>query len=180
MRGTLCITLPSDGSLHPFLIHVRRRDLVPLLAAGLGAKGLRAGNEDLTNLEQWFRADSDARKRARASSLRRIRHLDESIHAWVQVHPQPQTAEGPLSGIPFGVKDVIETENLVTEFGSPIYKGRRGTGDAVIVGASKVWVPSSLARRKQQRLRIRRPARHAIRATSPTHRAGVPVGLPRR
>lgn len=113
--------------------HVRRRVLFPLLAVGLGTKSLSAENEDLTNLEQWLRADPDARKRARASSLRRIRDLDKSIHAWVHVDPQPQTSDGPLSGIPFGVKDVIETENLATEFGSPIYKGRRSPGDAAIV-----------------------------------------------
>jgi Asp-tRNA(Asn)/Glu-tRNA(Gln) amidotransferase A subunit family amidase len=127
LRGTLRITVPFDESL------LRRRDLLPVLAACLGTKPLSARNEDLTNLEQWLRADSAARKRALASSLRRIRQLDKSIHAWVQVDPQPQTGEGLLSGIPFGVKDVIETQNLVTEFGSPIYKGRRGTGDAVIV-----------------------------------------------
>jgi len=31
------------------------------------------------------------------------------------------------------VKDIIETQNLVTEYGSPIYKGRHGTADAAIV-----------------------------------------------
>src|SRR5262249_36779951 len=35
--------------------------------------------------------------------------------------------------IPFGVKDVIETEGLATEYGSPIYKGRIGAADAAIV-----------------------------------------------
>ena len=40
---------------------------------------------------------------------------------------------GKLSGIPFGVKDIIETKGLATEYGSPIYKGRIGTADAAIV-----------------------------------------------
>ena len=113
--------------------HVRRRDLLPVLAAGLGANPLSAANDDVVRLEQWLYADRDTRKRALASSLQRIRRLDESIRAWVQVSPQPQTGDGPLSGIPFGAKDIIETRNLVTEYGSPIYKGRRGTGDAAIV-----------------------------------------------
>jgi len=59
--------------------------------------------------------------------------MDGSIRAWVQVQPQPQTGEGPLAGIPFGVKDVFETQNLATEYGSPVYKGRRGNEDAAIV-----------------------------------------------
>src|ERR1700704_171900 len=59
--------------------------------------------------------------------------MDPSIHAWVQVLPQRSTGNGKLSGIPFGVKDIIETRGLATEYGSPIYKGRIGTADATIV-----------------------------------------------
>jgi Asp-tRNA(Asn)/Glu-tRNA(Gln) amidotransferase A subunit family amidase len=112
---------------------MRRRDLLLLLATCVRDQPLSARNESITNLEQWLRSDPVARKRALASNLRRIRQLDKSIHAWVQVDPQPQTGDGALSGIPFGVKDVIETQNLVTEFGSPIYKGRLGTTDAAVV-----------------------------------------------
>jgi Asp-tRNA(Asn)/Glu-tRNA(Gln) amidotransferase A subunit family amidase len=68
-----------------------------------------------------------------AECLERIRQMDSAIQAWVQVMPQPAIATGPLSGIPFGVKDIIEAQNLVTEYGSPIYKGRQSTGDATIV-----------------------------------------------
>src|SRR5262249_41753718 len=63
----------------------------------------------------------------------RIRALDEKIHAWVQVAPEKATGSGTLSSIPFGVKDIIETKGLSTEYGSPIYKGRIGTADAAIV-----------------------------------------------
>ncbi len=65
--------------------------------------------------------------------LARIRELDPSIHAWVKVAPQPATGPGPLSGVPFGAKDIIETRGLPTEYGSPIYGGRIGTADAAIV-----------------------------------------------
>src|SRR5262249_27197387 len=47
--------------------------------------------------------------------------------------PERPTGEGKLSEIPFGVKDIIETKGLTTEYGSPIYKGRIGTADAAIV-----------------------------------------------
>ena len=43
------------------------------------------------------------------------------------------TGAGPLDEIPFGAKDIMETRGLSTEYGSPIYKGRIGTSDAVIV-----------------------------------------------
>ncbi len=59
--------------------------------------------------------------------------MDSSIHAWVQVSPQKPTGRGKLSEIPFGVKDIIETRGLATEYDSPIYKGRIGTADAAIV-----------------------------------------------
>jgi Asp-tRNA(Asn)/Glu-tRNA(Gln) amidotransferase A subunit family amidase len=65
--------------------------------------------------------------------LARIRERDASVHAWVHVDPQPATGEGPLSGVPFGAKDIIETRGLPTEFGSPIYRGRIGTHDAWII-----------------------------------------------
>ena len=68
------------------------------------------------------------------SCLERIRALDPSIHAWVQVAPQEPVGDGPLAGIPFGAKDIIETRGLVTQYGSPIYEGRIGVSDAAIIG----------------------------------------------
>jgi len=59
--------------------------------------------------------------------------MDGSIEAWVQVRPQPSLGRGALSEIPFGVKDIIETKGLATEYGSAIYKGRIGQSDAAIV-----------------------------------------------
>jgi Asp-tRNA(Asn)/Glu-tRNA(Gln) amidotransferase A subunit family amidase len=40
---------------------------------------------------------------------------------------------GRLSGIPFAVKDVIDTASLPTEYGSPIYRGYRPRTDAACV-----------------------------------------------
>ena len=88
---------------------------------------------ELESLHAWLEADVTARRRALESLPERIRNLDVPIGAWVVVAPQPQSNDGPLAGIPFGVKDIIETENLPTEFGSALYKGRRGNADAAIV-----------------------------------------------
>jgi Asp-tRNA(Asn)/Glu-tRNA(Gln) amidotransferase A subunit family amidase len=87
----------------------------------------------LETLTEWLNASRAARDRALPQSVERIRTMDASIRAWVQVSPQQPTGAGKLSGIPFGVKDIIETKGLATEYGSPIYKGRIGTADAAIV-----------------------------------------------
>lgn len=112
---------------------VGRRELLSVIALAVAARRMSAKGETLDRLEDWWCAGRAERKSALEQSLERIRRMDKDIHAWVQVLPQKQTGDGPLSGIPFGVKDVIETQKLVTEYGSPIYKGRHGMADAPIV-----------------------------------------------
>ena len=41
-----------------------------------------------------------------------------------------EPARGPLHGIPVGVKDVIDTADMPTAYGSPIYAGHRPERDA--------------------------------------------------
>jgi amidase len=43
----------------------------------------------------------------------------------------------PLFGIPIGVKDVIDTADLPTQMGSPLYEGHRPTSDAACVGLAR-------------------------------------------
>src|SRR5579863_2212223 len=88
----------------------------------------------LQTLADWLQADSTARFNGIQSCLRRIHRLDPAIHAWVNVITVPVMGrEGPLSTIPFGVKDTIDTRDLATEFGSPVYKGRLTETDAALV-----------------------------------------------
>jgi Asp-tRNA(Asn)/Glu-tRNA(Gln) amidotransferase A subunit family amidase len=89
--------------------------------------------EPLRTLTEWLNASREVRALSLQSCIDRIAAMDPSIQAWVQVMPQRPTGSGPLSEIPFGAKDIIETEGLSTEYGSPIYKGRIGTADAAIV-----------------------------------------------
>lgn len=84
-------------------------------------------------LQRWLAASPFERQLALAPCLERIRAMDEDLHAWVQVSPQAPAADGPLAGVPIGVKDIFETAGLATEYGSDIYKGRVGTTDAAIV-----------------------------------------------
>ena len=45
----------------------------------------------------------------------------------------PGLAALPLRGLPVGVKDIFDTVDFATEFGSPIYKGNRPRQDAALV-----------------------------------------------
>lgn len=84
-------------------------------------------------IEDFLRADPSARAEGLRACLARIRRLDPVIRAWTSLGPLPQIADGPLAGIPVGIKDVIDTRDLPTTYGSPIYEGRRGEVDAASV-----------------------------------------------
>lgn len=68
-----------------------------------------------------------------AAGLDAYARTEPQIHAWVEVKPQPPLEDGPLQGVPFGVKDIIETAGLATEYGSALYAGRKGSCDASLV-----------------------------------------------
>ena len=100
-----------------------------------GAARAWAQAAPIETFTQWMRASRPERDAAVKACLQRIEELNPKIQAWVQVAPQPALAAGPLGGIPFGAKDIMETRGLATEYGSPIYKGRLGSSDAAVVTA---------------------------------------------
>jgi Asp-tRNA(Asn)/Glu-tRNA(Gln) amidotransferase A subunit family amidase len=113
----------------------RRSFLVAGVTAAVGRAAVYADEPTpvLETMTQWLDASPKTRRLALQPCLDRIKGMEPSIHAWVQVLPQRPTGRGRLSEIPFGVKDIVETLGLATEYGSPIYKGRIGTADAAIV-----------------------------------------------
>jgi Asp-tRNA(Asn)/Glu-tRNA(Gln) amidotransferase A subunit family amidase len=113
----------------------RRTFLTAMSTAGAASAFMqtRAQTPRPITFTDWMNASRDARTQALQPAVDFIRATDASIHAWVQVQPQRSTGDGPLAGIPFGAKDIMETRGLSTEYGSPIYKGRIGTEDAAIV-----------------------------------------------
>jgi Asp-tRNA(Asn)/Glu-tRNA(Gln) amidotransferase A subunit family amidase len=113
----------------------RRTFLAAVSAAAAASAAVRAAAQmpRLETLTEWLNASREARARALQPTVDRIRAMDSSLHAWVQVLPQRPTGAGPLDEIPFGAKDIMETRGLSTEYGSPVYKGRIGTADAAIV-----------------------------------------------
>ena len=72
--------------------------------------------------------------------LARIAERDPLIRAWSWVDPEHalrqarerdrEPRRGPLHGIPFGVKDVLNTRDLPTQHNSPIYENHRPGEDA--------------------------------------------------
>lgn len=48
-----------------------------------------------------------------------------------------QSLQGPLHGVPIGVKDLMDTADMPTTYGSPIYAGHRPVTDAACVAASR-------------------------------------------
>ena len=67
---------------------------------------------------------------AREPELRAWAHLDSEAALAQARERDGEPARGPLHGIPVGVKDVIDTADMPTAYGSPIYAGHRPERDA--------------------------------------------------
>lgn len=107
------------------------------LSAAEAAAGIRAG-----------RLASEALVEA---CLARIAARAPDVEAWVHLDPDLARREakaadaaqragarlGPLHGVPVGIKDIIDTKDLPTENGTPIFAGRRPTVDAFVVAKLK-------------------------------------------
>ncbi|HSV82678.1 MAG TPA: amidase [Ramlibacter sp.] len=85
------------------------------------------------------------------AALERIAQLEPQLHAWQHLDPEGarrradafdrQRAQGlqpgPLGGVPLAVKDIFDTQDLPTRYGSPIYDGHQPARDADVVAASR-------------------------------------------
>lgn len=80
-----------------------------------------------------------------AACLERIAERDADVRAWVHLHADAALAEArardaeparsPLHGIPVGIKDIYDTSDMPTAYGSVLYKGHRPSADAAPVEA---------------------------------------------
>jgi Asp-tRNA(Asn)/Glu-tRNA(Gln) amidotransferase A subunit family amidase len=59
--------------------------------------------------------------------------IDEDLALSAAAEADASPPRSPLHGVPFGVKDVIDTADLPTEYGSPIHAGRKPAKDASCV-----------------------------------------------
>lgn len=79
--------------------------------------------------------------------LARIEAREPAVQAWQYLNPDQVIAAaraldkrgggGPLYGVPFGIKDIIDTCDMPTEYGSPIYRGHQPASDAACVALSR-------------------------------------------
>ena len=89
-------------------------------------------------LRQFLEALESGEKSANdliAYCRKQIALRDADVRAWVEVAPQPPLSSGALDGIPFGVKDIFETKDLRTQYGSALFAGRYGGTEAALVTA---------------------------------------------
>ena len=102
----------------------------------------------LHQLEAWQAAALLARRELKAvdlvrACLDRIAERDPQVHAFVQLDADAALAKarqldagplrGLLHGLPFGVKDLLDSSDLPTAYGSPIYAGHQPLADAAAV-----------------------------------------------
>jgi len=74
-----------------------------------------------------------ARVAAREPVVRAFQHLDPAQFRRAAAPAKP----GPLAGIPFAVKDVLDTADMPTSYGSPIWAGHRPRSDSFAVSAAR-------------------------------------------
>ncbi|KEZ42790.1 Biuret amidohydrolase [Scedosporium apiospermum] len=79
------------------------------------------------------------------SLLDRIKERDSIVKAWAYLDPAfvlgqartldqiPHDQRGPLHGLAVGVKDIMNTKDMSTQFGSPIYQGHQAGFDSSAV-----------------------------------------------
>ncbi|MBN9249045.1 MAG: hypothetical protein BGO03_06070 [Mesorhizobium sp. 61-13] len=81
------------------------------------------------------------------SCLERIADREPAVGAWIEIdqdyaiaqarHRDNEKPRGPLHGIPIGVKDIIDTADMPTAYGSALYRGYRPAADAACVALVK-------------------------------------------
>jgi Asp-tRNA(Asn)/Glu-tRNA(Gln) amidotransferase A subunit family amidase len=131
--------------------------------------------------------------------LERVR-ARASVKAWVWLDPEQALAQartvdragrpGLLAGVPVGIKDVIDTVDMPTQHGSPIYRGNRPFADAACVALIRAAGGVILGKTVTTEFANRDP-RETVHPRNPAHTPGgsssgsaaavadfqVPVGL---
>ncbi|NEU12746.1 amidase [Methylobacterium sp. BTF04] len=90
--------------------------------------------QSLLSLRTRIEAGTLTPRAAIALSEAAIAEREPDIQALVSCQTNPVVPErGPLAGIAVGVKDILDTADLPTQMGSPIYAGWRPRADAAAV-----------------------------------------------
>lgn len=108
--------------------------------------------QDMNSLSARQIANGVARRELSAeavvrSCLERIEAAEPQLQAWQHLDAQAalarareidqQASPGALAGVPIGVKDLMDTADMPTTYGSPIYRDHRPAVDAACVAACR-------------------------------------------
>jgi Asp-tRNA(Asn)/Glu-tRNA(Gln) amidotransferase A subunit family amidase len=136
------------------------------LTASEAAARLEAGSLTAETLAR----DCLDRARARAA-----------VKAWVWLDPERALAQGRaadhagrpgvLKGVPVGIKDVIDTFDMPTQHGSPIYHGNRPFADAACVALTRAAGGIILGKTVTTEFANRHP-RETVHPLNPAHTPG--------
>jgi Asp-tRNA(Asn)/Glu-tRNA(Gln) amidotransferase A subunit family amidase len=104
---------------------------------------------DLTASEivQSIAAGKTTAEAVARACLDHIAAREPKVQAWHFLDPDlvlkqaraldASTGRGPLRGVPVGMKDIIDTADMPTEYGTPIHKGHRPHIDATVVALTR-------------------------------------------
>jgi Asp-tRNA(Asn)/Glu-tRNA(Gln) amidotransferase A subunit family amidase len=116
------------------------------------------------------------------SCLERIDSRESQVKAWVHLDRDFALAQarecdksgsrGPLHGVPFAAKDIMDSADLPTEYGSPIYKGNRPKADAACVALSRAAGGVLLGKTVTTEFASRSPLGHTTNPHNPEHTPG--------
>jgi Asp-tRNA(Asn)/Glu-tRNA(Gln) amidotransferase A subunit family amidase len=100
---------------------------------------------DTLGARETIRNIADGKTTAEAvtrACLERIAQREDEVQAWAFLDPEAALAgarasdrapPAPLRGLPVGIKDIMDTADMPTEYGSPIYAAHRPASDAACV-----------------------------------------------
>ncbi len=103
----------------------------------------------VVELAQRFASRSTTAEAVARGYLERIETSEAAVRAWVYMDPEAVlvgaraldgtglAARGVLHGIPLGVKDIFDTHDMPTSYGSPIYAGHHPRADAASVAVAR-------------------------------------------
>lgn len=111
------------------------------------ADSVEPGRPGAAALLEAMREGRSSAEEVAEAFLGRVAEVEHQVHAWATIEPalvmqQARSRDdhrraggepGPLHGIPVGIKDIIDTEDLPTELGTPLHAGRRPSRDATVV-----------------------------------------------
>ncbi len=112
---------------------LRERGPIGLNTLGVVDAAARLAAGEITS--EALVADCLERVAARDGELRARAFIDPELALAQARRRDAETPRGPLHGVPVGVKDILDTEDMPTEYGSVIHKGHRPASDTGCVAA---------------------------------------------